>query len=65
MLFSYFLFNFIVLYIILKLRPQQTQNFLNVEISWVVPEILKKKKNRKILKLRFFEKIGRFKKFQK
>ena len=28
MLFSYFLFNFIVLYIILKLRPPQTQNFL-------------------------------------
>ena len=29
------------------------------------PRYKKKKKNRKILKLRFFEKIGRFKKFQK
>ena len=28
MLFSYFWFNFIVLYIILKLRPPQTQTFL-------------------------------------
>ena len=28
MLFSYFLFNFIALYIILKLRPPQTQHFL-------------------------------------
>ena len=30
----------------------------------MVPEIKKKKKKRKMLKLRFFEKIGRFKKFK-
>ena len=46
---------------ILKLRPIRTQNFLNnLERS----RDIRRKKNLKILKIRFFEKISRFKKYK-
>ena len=46
-----------------KLRTPQTQNFLNYRnILSGSRDIRKRKKSRKILKLRFLKKIGRFKK---
>ena len=62
-------FNFssysIVSYIILKLRPSQTQNFRTFEISWVFLEIFEKEKragffwpfSKKIIFLRWFHAI--------
>ena len=49
---------------ILKLRPIRTQNFLNNRNILRDSRDIRRKKNLKILKLRFFEIISRFKKYK-
>ena len=61
MQFFYSSSNIIVFYIILKLRTPRTQNFLKYRnILSDSRNIRKRRKNKKILKLRFFDKIGPF-----
>ena len=56
--FFYFSFNIIVFYTNLKLRTPRTQNFYYRNILSGSRDIRKRRKNRKILRLRFCEKFA-------
>ena len=66
--FDFFLhssFNIIMFYIIVRLISPQKQNFFNYRNILSGSREIRKRKNRKILKIRFYLKNGRFKKFLK
>ena len=57
MLFLFFIQNYCLFYIILMLRPLQTQNFLNYRNILSGLRDIRKRKKRKILMLRFLKKF--------